>query len=91
MKPEKIDPNNTLDHPVVALRADGPLGVIRSLLQFLGGLMLTGLALFGDYSAWWLIVSVPIGLFALVEVIGSARYAYLVRHGRADPIRSILE
>jgi len=91
MKPEKIDPNNTVNHPVVALRAEGPLGVARSLLQFLAGLGLTFLALFGSYSVWWVILSVPIGLFALVELIGSARYAYLVRQGRADPTRSILE
>lgn len=91
MKPDKIDPNNAYLHPVVALRAEGPHGVVRSLAQFLGCLLLTYLALFGEYSVWWALLSVPLALFALVELIGSARYAYLVRRGRADPAPSILE
>lgn len=91
MKPEKIDPNDAYLHPVVALRAEGLLGVVRSLCQFVGFLALTYVALFGDYSVWWVLLSAPLMLFALIELIGSARYAYLVRRGRADPSPSILE
>jgi hypothetical protein len=91
MEPEKIDPNSTLRHPVVALRAEGTSGFVRSLLQLLGSILVSWLALFGNFSIWWLIVSVPLGLFALVEVVGSLRYAYLVRQGRVDPTASTLE
>ncbi len=91
MEPEKIDPNSTLQHPVVALRAEGTFGLARSLLQLLGSIIMSWLALFGSLSIWWLVASVPLGLFALVEVIGSARYAYLVRQGRVDPTASKLE
>ncbi len=67
------------------------MGFTRSLLQFVGGAVLTCAALLGRFSIWWIIVSIPVALFALVEVIGSLRYAYLVRHGRSEPSRSRLE
>ena len=91
MTPEKIDPNNSRDHPVLAFRAEGRLGFFRSSCQLAAGVLFTFVALFGVMSIWWLFASIPMTLFTLVEVVGALRYRHLVRLGLAEPVRSRLE
>ena len=77
-QPSQPDPDSTAN-PVLYLRAEGPLGLLRSALVVVGCLGAVGVVIAGSLAAWWLIVIVPLGLFNLVEVIGYVRYRRLPR------------
>ena len=72
------DPDSTAN-PVLYLRAEGPLGLLRSALVVAGCLGAAGAVIAGSLTPWWLIVVVPLGLFNLVEVVGYVRYRRLRR------------
>jgi hypothetical protein len=75
-KSPRPDPDSTAN-PVLYLRAEGPLGLLRSVLVVVGCLAAGGVVIAGSLAPWWLIVVIPLGLFNLVEVIGYVRYRRL--------------
>jgi hypothetical protein len=77
------DPNSP-SNPLLWLRAEGWLGLVRSALTVAACVFGVVACALGTFSRWWLLILIPLGLFNALEVLGFIMFQRLPAEVRSQ-------